>query len=255
MTDTQGAKAVAIPIRRGCGTRKRGGIYLEYGLGMGGTPVEETLLDPPLDVADLGVPARGVLPVEIGGVTHLVDHVGSAFYPNVADFIEEARRAGVSRRLPQSLDYSALTEHSQLILTHEKAIILNAAALGLPRRCPCGHAEHEEAGWEQTCAWHWWHDVAGGRPLTKDEIHRITDLFPAYIRTTGRWAWVERELPALRYWAHAWTGEQAPIYREGAFMHVRATRLVVIRDPEEGRHEAALAKASRAGLSVEVVDE
>lgn len=42
----------AIPVRRGCGERKQGGIYGECGLSPFGRPLEDFLLDPAPYVAD-----------------------------------------------------------------------------------------------------------------------------------------------------------------------------------------------------------
>jgi len=100
--------AKAIPVLRGCGTRCRGGLYAECGMGPNGSPVENFLMDPPvlLDFARIGVIPRGTHLVERNGATHLFDWIGAESYPNVADFIEEVRRFGLSRRLSPKLDFS-----------------------------------------------------------------------------------------------------------------------------------------------------
>lgn len=63
-------------------------------------------------------------------VTHVFDIVGQEYYPNVADFIEEARRMGVSRRLEleDKRQYARLTPRSRLFLLHGKAVIENGSA-------------------------------------------------------------------------------------------------------------------------------
>ncbi len=38
----------AIPVERGCGTREEDGLYWELGMGPGGRPLIDFLLDPPL---------------------------------------------------------------------------------------------------------------------------------------------------------------------------------------------------------------
>ena len=78
----------AIAVRRGCGTRKKGGIYFETGLGSYGKPLEHFIIDPPILVNDWSLSPLGVQLVERDGVTHIVDWVGSEHYPNVADYLE-----------------------------------------------------------------------------------------------------------------------------------------------------------------------
>lgn len=247
--------SAAIPIKRGCGTRKKGGIYAECGLDpVMGAPVETFLIDPPMELG-IAIPPRGVLLTTVQNVPVLVDHVGSAFYPNVADFVEEVRVAGVSRRLPLDLDYGALTPETMLLLTHEKACIANASDLPKPWSCAKRREEHEQPDYELTCSWHWWHDVVGGRALSAEEQAQCPDLARKYVRVTSRPCWVEREMPSFKYRAHAWAGDEPPRYREAAFMMVGLSRLVVIRDPQEGTHERALELASKGKLKVEVVDE
>jgi hypothetical protein len=95
---------------RGCGTRVKGGIYAECKLSPFGMPIEHFLIDPPNPIPDdLGLTPVGVKLFERDGVFHILDWVGSAHYKNVADFIEETRNFGASRRLSKSTDFSKLT--------------------------------------------------------------------------------------------------------------------------------------------------
>ena len=55
----------AIPVARGCGTRKKGGCYAECGLSDDGLPLEHFLFDPPIVLTKeardkLGIIDRGV---------------------------------------------------------------------------------------------------------------------------------------------------------------------------------------------------
>lgn len=124
-------------ISRGCGTREECGVYAESGLSVYGDPLEAFLFDPPLPFkapSALGVhlvdrptpitDADGTVRTET--VTHIVDHVGSSHYPFPADFIEEAREHGASRRLPPNVDLSRLSVHSRLLLVHSRGLVENA---------------------------------------------------------------------------------------------------------------------------------
>ena len=75
------------------------------------------LLDFPEDgKTALGLSPIGVQLVERDGVWHILDWIGSEHYPNVADFLEEVRRFGLSRRLAKTVDFSKLTERSKILV-------------------------------------------------------------------------------------------------------------------------------------------
>ncbi|GGR15842.1 hypothetical protein [Deinococcus ruber] len=82
------------------------------------------------------------------GVTHVLDWVGEGHYPEIADFIEEARLKGVSRKISHTAPISGLTKDSRLFLVHPRAAIRNADQLATPAgfRCPCGHGHTAQQG-------------------------------------------------------------------------------------------------------------
>ena len=86
--------------RRGCGTRVRGGFYLEVPLSPFGRPIWSFVLDPLLPYK--GRPFQGVRFVEAGGRQLLLDWVGERYYPYPADFLAEAGELGISRRVPRT---------------------------------------------------------------------------------------------------------------------------------------------------------
>lgn len=144
---------------RECGHRKEGGTYAVCPSSPFGKPVEHFVLCKPIPVdpeeynlANVGVKLvdvdeeclackvapgekpkykkKGIqCPVCAGTqketVTHVFDIVGREFYPNVADFIEEVRRMGLSRRLEleTSGNYARLSKRSRLFLLHARAVI------------------------------------------------------------------------------------------------------------------------------------
>ena len=151
---------------RGCGSRVVGGVYAEVKTGSDGVPLEAFLIDPPspVDAQALGLMDRGVRLMLINGVWHIFDIVGEKHYPYPADFVEEGRRLGFSRRLPSNLDFSKIDpEKSRLILLHRRAIITNpdeSGFLTLDHTCPKGIAEHEAGRLNGMCAGFWWHDLS-----------------------------------------------------------------------------------------------
>jgi hypothetical protein len=134
----------ADPVSRGCGDREPGGVYVESGLSSRGRPLEEFLVDPPLPVPEgldlvnkpqiwqrmlpSGEPAQDVdgLPI-----FDLLIWVGAEFYPYCADYLEEVRRFGASRRLNPNIDLSLLSKSSRMILAHP--LVINTA---WQQQCP-----------------------------------------------------------------------------------------------------------------------
>lgn len=128
---------------RGCGgSREKGGIYLECGSASGGGIPMFCLIKDPIPAFDpesIGLSPVGVKLAEIDGVTHVFDWVGAKHYPNAADFLEEAVRLGLSRRISKNEDFSKLTSESRLILVHPKAFIeVDEEYWQHPIPCPTG---------------------------------------------------------------------------------------------------------------------
>jgi hypothetical protein len=150
----------AIAEERGCGDREPGGVYAESGLSPFGRPIEHFLFDPPLPVPD-GLdlvnkptlwqrvdPASGepMLDPETGNpIYDLLIHIGAEHYPEAADYIEETRRLGASRRLNPNLDLSRLSRLSRMLLAHPRAIIASWRELTPPERCKKKLAYHDQA--------------------------------------------------------------------------------------------------------------
>ena len=247
----------SVAVERGCGTRARGGCYLESGLGVGGLPIEHFLIDEPmlLDVARLGIAPIGVKLIKrfdaaLGReVTHVFDWVGSENYPCVADYVEETRRFGASRRVPRTIDFSQLTADSRLILIHSRAWVANfdeyAAAwqyADAPTsdrpfpRCPKQLARHELAEAPANCVGVYWQDLDSGVP-TSPGSRAVT-----------------RTLPSFSY-----SGFTRPVgvtgnYRPAAFMALAITRIVAIRDRDE-TDSANLKAIGRSSLPGELENE
>jgi hypothetical protein len=249
-------------VERGCGVREPGGIYIETRRVVGGKPIENFLLDPPVPVpAMLDLPNRGVaIYGREGGdgeeVFDVYDRVGEASYPNVADFVEEVRKHGLSRRVPSNMDFSTLSDRSTIRLAHPRALITNVAGLykELAREvrdylnhpqwtCRCNKEDHKSLAWlfarGETCVSCWWELVRGGEE----------SLDPAHFPRT-----VERTIGSVSYSARMRPAGFSPEYADAFFMRLPVHRLVVINDPELGKHEAALEKLENVTISVSLED-
>lgn len=222
----------AIPVQRGCGRRQKGGCYAECGLGPGGRPIEAFLFDPPILVPDgFNVPNRGVLLTERGGVWHIIDRIGNEFYPSPADFVEESLRYGVSRRLPNNIDFSKLTAESRLLLVHDRAWVENCADFA-PWRCP-KHLEHH--AFDQSppmCAGVWWEDVRDVNALAPGIRH------------------VRRQMPGFDYEARRVPDGVEGQYRQAFFASFPIHRLAVVK----GSPKTAAGKAAAQKSTLPVVE-
>jgi hypothetical protein len=92
-------------------------------------PIDYFLIDPPVPFYGKHFRAPMILP-DSDGVNHLVISVGEKYYPTVPDYVEEAAKMGISRRIPLQFDTSALSEKSNLFIIHQKAI--NTATYNIP---------------------------------------------------------------------------------------------------------------------------
>lgn len=252
------AGEVYTPVR-GCGTRVKGGVYLVCGLGPNGQPVEHFIVDAPIPVDDelrreLGISAVGVrLAEHRNGPPHVFDWVGETHYPNVADFVEEVKRYGMSRRAPTTFDFNKLRPGSMQMLVHAKACIERPAEYQLsrmgvqegyrwcPRRPPIeAHVTFAAQPDDQMCAGLWWEDVLGDGP------GEYAEEWPRS---------VVRNMPSFSYQAWAKPVWAAPKYIPGIFMALPITGIHVINDPEGKRHEDPLRKLRGAAVPVELRDE
>lgn len=232
-------------VERGCGVRQPGGIYVEVPLSNHGKPLEYFVFDPPrpVDPQMLGISPRGMHPVDdADGVTHAFDWVGSKYYPAVTDILEEIRAYGLSRRVPQSFPFERLGPGSRIVLLHARGYIDNYAeyyqALETGWRCPKGVDGHRDVPWPgEMCAGLWWEDLD---PDLADET------------IDGRRVW--RRIASYRYPVRTRPDDIVPQYRVAIIASFPIARLTVIRDPHEGRHEAAAKAASAAQLPVRLED-
>lgn len=144
---------------RECGPgRQASHIYAECGFSAGGAPIEQFLIDYPqgIDLTRAGFSTQGMNLVTRGDVHHLVDIIGAEHYPHVADFVEEARAIGISRKIPRTFDFSKLTAQSTMIFIHAKAAVRNAPKVAAGTgtwSCPCGKGHLPT---EPCAAYHWY---------------------------------------------------------------------------------------------------
>ena len=258
-------------VPRGCGkSRTKGGTYWETSHSPHGQPIEFWLTDPPvkIDPDDLGISTQGVKLLEANGVYHVLDWIGGMYYPNVTDFIEEARRFGVSRKCElHADDYALLSPESKLICIHSAAYLDEpeihwGARIGMGETffagkykwtyCPKEIVEHDLTK-EQIlnslavvngytppmCAGLWWEDCMFVEPIEDDLRLGI------------------RTMPAFRYrCASSPASPKEVTPRSPAiFAAFPFGRMAIVEDPEGGEHLTKLEKINLPeGMLVEVVE-
>lgn len=105
---------------RGCGTRDVGACYLSFGIGPGGKEVEYFLVDPVLPWPGSFQRGFKIIPGS-NGVNHVAIFVGESFYASLWTFVEEARRFGISRKVPPTFPFEKLTPgRSMMFFVHSK---------------------------------------------------------------------------------------------------------------------------------------
>jgi hypothetical protein len=237
-----------VAVARGCGRREAGGLYLEAKLGPGGRPVESFLMDPVKPLPEgFKVHAIGVSFVEhpVTKVVNVVDWVGAEHYPNVADFVEEVRRFGLSRKISRNAPIERLTSDSKILLVHGRAFVAN-------------HAEYEPLGWCRThrhqpkeimlppnshCCSVWWEDVTGGLQVQPDPDFAVDPRM------------VNRGMPSFSYRALSRPTDVSPAYQPAVFAAFPISQLTVVIDPVGRTHEQTLRAAEKAGMWIKVVQE
>lgn len=109
-------------VIRACGTRDQGGLYIRVKEAFNGKPIDYFLKDPAIEWNGSNV-LRSPQLVNTDKGTHLVLGIGKTNYPFPADFIEEARMLGISRKISKDFNFSPLKYGaSKLAIMHPRAI-------------------------------------------------------------------------------------------------------------------------------------
>lgn len=252
-------------VVRGCGSRERGGLYFETHVGRDGTPFHKFVICPPIpiDADAAGIPHRGVSLIERqdgSGVVDIWDRVGVDSYPNVADVIEETRLHGLSRRAPRNMDYSRLDRRSQIILLHDRAVVVNARScydalsdeedrynaigvtIGGVAGCPARHDTHAPDklyGTDTACGRLWYETVVdGGFALDPGQPPRTV------VRRIGSTSYTARRWFARADYENDYDyagGYAAPAVTTGVFLILPVHNFAVINGhgSEKSSHAAA----------------
>lgn len=248
-------------VVRGCGERVAGGIYITVPLSRHGMPLEHFIQDPPIHEVDVdgemlpikdafGLSALGVTVAKMNKVYHVVDIVGTKYYPDVPDILEETRRYGLSRRISKQTNFSLLGPESHIILAHPAGYIdeykqyADSEPPDAHDSYPCprdiddhlGMWREEDALPESMCARYWWQDVRNG--MRYDEESRR----------------VKKDMPAFSYDAYGPPDDITTGRRLAFIARFPIHHLEVIKDMEGGAHEEALKRAQVSGIPTKLED-
>jgi len=268
----------AAAVLRGCGERNPGSVYVECGLSPVGRPFEDFLLDPPLALpAGLGSEALANKPQfwtdSATDTVHLVIWIGAEHYPYLADFVEETRRFGISRKLsPQLLerpDFARLTLSSRTILAHPRALNTWWAQQRPPFQCmkevpghgPTGCAaeanEQVPADYSDVdermgpCLFQTWDLIPadGALPLTDPVsgapvVDHITREVRRKCFALGGRTWYARRIGSTEY-VYAATGESAAGLGPGIFGAFPITGFALVQRADGGVDPRTAARLER----------
>jgi len=167
-------------------------------------------------------------------VMHIIDVVGKQHYPNLADYVEEMGRYGISRKLSRRLNLSGLSKKSRLYLAHDKAWVSNIYDYG-DWKCLKNKHVHKPGVLPKEdccCSGIWWQD------LNPDGCQTV------------RGRLVRRTMPSFKYQGYVRPEGVVPLYERGIFaiFPLGGANLTVINGPGA---EEATAAAQRASLPIE----
>jgi hypothetical protein len=139
---------------RGCGFRDAGATYVCCGLSPDGKPIEDFVVDPVIPWP--GEFKRGVqiLKRADGNCNDLVIFVGKEFYPSAWDYVEETRRFGASRKVPNNLDFGKFTPgESKMVFVHSYALAQDVT-LESAREVPLPGCKYSVDACSNGSGWH-----------------------------------------------------------------------------------------------------
>jgi len=204
------------PWQRACGSREQDKMYIKVETSPVGKPIEHFIIDPPMEW-DGDPPIRSPIFVPGGeeDLKHVVLGVGREYYPTVPDFVEEARKIGISKKVRRNFDFSKLTKgKSRMILMHPKAIPIFDFDTNIP--CP---NKPEEA---HVCTHRLWslsalHRSNDQHYILSETVDEVEIEIPC-----GRKYTVEKPLfPSMEGYREHYSEE----YKPGHFLAVPITRL------------------------------
>jgi len=156
----------------------------------------------------LKVTARMTIPIA-GDVCNLVVEEDES-YCTMSHTVHNCSRYGVSRRLPNNIDFSKLTADSRLLLVHDRAWIDNCADFA-PWRCPKHIELHAFDQSPPMCAGVWWEDVRDVNALAPGIRH------------------IHRTMPGFSYEARRAPDGVEGQYRQAFFASFPIHRLAVVQ--------------------------
>ena len=245
---------MTVAVRRGCGKRTQGGVYLTTEFSAHGIPIQYFLYDPPwIPLDDEGEPwypnSLGVaLTQREDGFCDVWDWIGSDAYPYFPDFWEEGVRFEFSRKVSPHIPFEMLKlGKSEQIGVHPKGLPkLNKTQLDYTydyeadtsmNSCPHHKEIHEDGEANEFCTRLLWQFVGHGPYPNYTREFPVDDPVFSYLCAP---------LPdTLVEWYPA------------ALYHLPIHKIEVINDPVEGLHEDRVEILIGSGTDIpfEVVEE
>ena len=244
-------------IRRGCGKRAAGGVYLTTELSTRGIPLRYFLIDPPwvpMVDGEVWLPPVQGLAIEPRpsdpNIWDVWDWIGAGGYPFFPDFYEEGARFEFSRRSPPDLNFELLTTKSYHVYVHPR---------GLPENHLRGnlHADLVDGVSLEVCPT----DSSDAEHYTKEFCTGLLWQLVGTEHIPGRLHVVEipRDFkpPTFRYYAATPPKGFVPKWVPAAVLKLPIHKIEVIQDPLSDKDEENYQKVLDSGteIPVEIVSE
>ena len=241
-------------IKRGCGKRVTGGVYVVTELSHKGIPINAFLFDPPWvpidETGERHYPGSvGLHPVENPwkeGVTDLWDWIGESYYPFFPDFWEETMRYGLSRRISGITDFDKLSSESEIIGFHPNGVLTGVKELYTDLECEhevgtgmdlCPHNKPHDTPEEVFCIRYLWQLV----DTIDDDVPRLHEVSMPRRDPNPQFTYDAAYAP---FWIglDRYKAEWIP----AAMFHLPIHRLEVIEDPFGGLHELQVERLEKS---------
>lgn len=246
---------------RGCGSMAYGAVYAELSTSPFGIHISNFVICPVWDLSGLKLSAQGmnIIPRIVDGkqdetpdgkpIFDVFDIVGKNHYPYKADFYEEARLFGISRRWPKNTPINQLipgvSRHYLCSMNGVLEEIDHAASavnaqFSNPKQPQCLTGAHTRQSWDYgfgaTCSAFWWSE------MTANDCFKQGD------------AWY-RNRPSLQY--QCFPSDEQNKFHIGAFMWMPVNRFVVTKNQDgtvDPELEEIYSQFQQAGFDPRIVD-
>lgn len=222
-------------IKRQCGTRHSGGVYITTNELKDIETLAQFMIDSPFSTEGLNLSSVGMNLIQRPGtdIYDVYDVIGQDSYPFVWDFIEETIQLGISRKIPKNLMAKITPGESMHIMVHAKALAKSGDDY-MHEFCPTHQEFHTDPDVDCLARAKWCQQpTKGDIPGTDREYTRRLECGREY---------------------KAGVAPAGTEYEQAAFLWMPITRFEVIEDTQNQTHNDAVNSLMTMGFNFDLVD-